>query len=533
MAEHIHRRARVGADTITPDDPRYADLASRGSKRFAGTPDYVRLVGSTNQVVAAVQDAVQEQRRLAVRSGGHCLEGFVADPAVQVVIDMSLMTDIYYDPAMGAFAVEAGARLGDAYRKLFLGWGVAIPAGVSPNVGVGGHVLGGGFGFLCRQHGLAVDHLYGVEVVVVDATGTASCVVATRAPSDPNQDLWWAHTGGGGGNFGIVTRYWFRSPSATGSDPATLLPAAPASVLTFNATWNWRDVDEPAFTRLVRNFGAWCERNSAPDDPATALYSTLALGHRQHGTLDLSGLVIAGADAERLLDAYLAAINDGVGVPHTYTTARKSWLAFALDPAPGLAGAHVEQAIFKLKDALLRRRFTDRQLAVAYDYLTRTDHDVGLSLGMATYGGRINRVASDATASAHRDAILTTSVSAGWEDPKDEAHTLAWVRQFYRDLFADTGGVPIPGAVSSGANINHPDVDLADPAWNTSGVPWHTIYYRDNYARLRQAKARWDLRNVFHHALSIRPSESSADRSHSSALLHDDPGRVHRSPRSS
>jgi hypothetical protein len=191
---------------------------------------------------------------------------------------------------------------------------------------------------------------------VVDATGIARSVVATREPSDSNQDLWWAHTGGGGGNFGIVTRYWFRSPGVAGSDPATLLPAAPASVLTFNAAWNWRDVDEPAFTRLVRNFGAWCERHSAPDDPATALYSTLALGCRQQGTLDLSGLVIAGAAADRLLDAHLAAINDGVDVPSTYTTARKSWLAFALDPAPGLAGVHVEQAIFKLKDALLRMR---------------------------------------------------------------------------------------------------------------------------------------------------------------------------------
>ena len=187
MAEQIHQRARIGADTITPDDPRYADLASRGSKRFAGTPDYVRLVSSTDQVVAAVQDAVREQRRVAVRSGGHCLEGFVADSAVRVVIDMSLMTDIYYDPTMGAFAIEAGARLGDAYRKLFLGWGVTIPAGVSPNVG--GHVLGGGFGFLCRLHGLAADHLYGVEVVVVDATGTARCVVATREASESQPRL--------------------------------------------------------------------------------------------------------------------------------------------------------------------------------------------------------------------------------------------------------------------------------------------------------------------------------------------------------
>ena len=269
---------RGAPDKVGPDDPRYADLLRRGfNKRFAGRPDYVRLVGSTEQVVDAVHDAVRDKLRVAVRSGGHCLEGLVADPAVRVVIDTSLMTDVYYDPEMGAFAIEAGATLGEAYRKLFLGWGVTIPAGESPDIGVGGHVLGGGFGFLCRQHGLAADHLYGVEVVVVDEAGTARSVVATREPSDPNRDLWWAHTGGGGGNFGVVTRYWFRSPGASGTDPAWLLPKAPDSVLAFRAAWNWDDIDEAAFTRLVRNFGDWCERNSDADSPYAKLYSMLFL----------------------------------------------------------------------------------------------------------------------------------------------------------------------------------------------------------------------------------------------------------------
>jgi aclacinomycin oxidase len=125
-------------------------------------------------------------------------------------------------------------------------------------------------------------------------------------------------------------------------------------------------------------------------------------------------------------------------------------------------------------------------------------------LGLATYGGMINTVASDATASAQRDSILTTSCTTGWIDPRDEARNLAWVRAFYRELFADTGGVPVPGVVSDGAFINHPDVDLADPAWNTSGVPWHTLYYKNNYRRLQHVKARWDPRNVFHHALAVR-----------------------------
>ena len=83
----MNERPRVGPDKVGPEDPRYADLVRRGfNKRFAGKPDYVRLVGSTAQVVDAVQDAVREKLRVVVRSGGHCLEGFVADPAVRVVM---------------------------------------------------------------------------------------------------------------------------------------------------------------------------------------------------------------------------------------------------------------------------------------------------------------------------------------------------------------------------------------------------------------------------------------------------------------
>jgi FAD/FMN-containing dehydrogenase len=152
---------------IGPDDPRYPDLLQkRFNKRFTGRPDNVRLVQSTAQVVEALQEAVRDELRVVVRSGGHCLEGFVSDPEVRVVIDMSLMNDLRFDPQMGGFAVEAGVTLGEAYRKLYLGWGVTVPAGESPDVGFGGHVVGGAFGFLCRQHGLAADHLHAVEVVV-------------------------------------------------------------------------------------------------------------------------------------------------------------------------------------------------------------------------------------------------------------------------------------------------------------------------------------------------------------------------------
>ncbi|CAL1518955.1 FAD-binding oxidoreductase [Chitinophaga sp. MM2321] len=504
--QHSSHHTRVTTGKITPADPRYNDLAGRGfNKRFAGRPAYIRLVGSVAEVVDAVQEAVNEKLRVVVRSGGHCLEGFVSNPEVRVVIDTSLMSEVYYDATMNAFAVEAGATMGEVYRKLFLGWGVTIPAGESPDIGAGGHILGGAFGFICRGYGLAADYLYGVEIVVVAETGTARSVVATRNPADPNHDLWWGHTGAGGGNFGIVTRYWLRTPGAPGTDPRLLLPAAPESVLVFRVAWNWVDIDQRAFTTLMRNFGIWCERNSDADSPYTGLHSMFSFWRQQYGKVELFGLSTAGAAATQHFEAHLAAVNDNVGAPCTHTLEKCSWLAFATNPFPEFFNPGVD-ARFKFKDAFLRKPFTDHQMAVAYDYLTRTDHDVvGGSLGLVTYGGMVNTVAQDATAAAQRDAVLSTSCTVGWMDPQVESCMLAWVRAFYRDLYADTGGVPVPGEQCDGAMINHPDTDLADPAWNTSGVPWHTLYYKENYGRLQQIKRRWDPHNIFHHALSIRP----------------------------
>jgi aclacinomycin oxidase len=491
---------RIGAD-----DPRYrAVVAKQFNKRFNAAPDYVRLVRSTDEVVSAVQDAVTERRRLVVTSGGHCLEGFVSDPAVRVILDVSPMKGVAFDVERGAIAVEAGATVGETFRALFDAWGVVVPLGEYPGIGMGGHVAGGAFGFLCRQLGLAADYLYGVEVVTVDAAGRARAVVATREATDPHRDLWWAFTGAGGGNLGVVTRYWFRSPGASGDDPAKLLPRAPASITTFRAEWSWTDIDQPRFRRLLRNHGAWSEQTSAPDSPFASLWSLLLVHRKQLGKIFIRGLSTSAAGAQ--IDEFLAAVCDGVGTPGAVDRATMPWLDFALNPFPDLFAPPPPGGVStKVKDALLRRRFDDRQIDVAYDYLTRDDFDVmGGALGFATYGGQVNAVPEGATASAQRDAILDMACNAGWLDPKDEAANLGWVRGFYRELFADSGGVPVPGDAYAGAFINHPDTDLADPSLNTSGVPWHRLYFRDGYPRLQRIKARWDPGDVFRHALSIR-----------------------------
>ena len=135
--------------------------------------------------------------------------------------------------------------------------------------------------------------------------------------------------------------------------------------------------------------------------------------------------------------------------------------------------------------------------------MTEWNEVPGGNLGLATYGGQVNAVASDATASVQRSAILDTACAVGWLNAKDEAKSLEWVRKCYSDLYQETGGVPVPGKQAGGCMIAHPDNDMADPAWNKSGVPWHTFYYQDNYPRLQKVKATWDPCNIFRHSLSV------------------------------
>lgn len=119
------------------------------------------MIRSTSDAELALRQAVDAGKRVSVRSGGHCFADLVCNPEVQVLLDLSGMNRVGYDPRLRAFAIEPGARLLNAYEGLYNGWGVTIPGGMCWSVGAGGHVSGGGYGLLSRAHGLVVDHLYG------------------------------------------------------------------------------------------------------------------------------------------------------------------------------------------------------------------------------------------------------------------------------------------------------------------------------------------------------------------------------------
>jgi hypothetical protein len=495
-----------GPVTVDSGDPRYPELVTAFNRRWAGNPASVQLLGSTAQVRAAVAAAAQAGQRISVRGGGHCYANFVYNTSVQSVIDLSMMRRVYFDSNRSAFAVEGGALLGEVYPTLFRGYGVTLPGGHCPGTGIGGHATGGGHGMLSRQFGLITDHIDAVEMVVVDASRTAQVVVAERSGS--NSDLWWAVAGGGGGNFGVITRYWFRSPGATGTDPRRQLPNPPANLLMATATIPWTALSQPAFTTLVANLGTFFEQNSAPTSPYAKLSSILTIPHVSSGPLSLITLMDASdSAAPSLMAAYHDALFAGTGISSSIPYRTLPWMAVeeTINTATPLieTNATLRNAV---KSANLIKGFTADQISTVYANMTRTDYSNSLPALLqigAQAGGMINNVAKTATAIPYRSSCLLAFFHVYWADPSGDAVNIGWLRDLYGQVFAGTGGFPVPNDVYEGCVINLPDPDAVDPTLNRSGVAWQTLYYGTNYPRLQQVKAKWDPTNFFRHSMSI------------------------------
>ncbi|MBF6462549.1 FAD-binding oxidoreductase [Nocardia puris] len=487
-----------GLRVVGAGESEYLPLVLRGyNRRYGVRPDNVFLPSAGEQVREALARALSTGKGFAVRSGGHCFEDFVDNAGTRSIIDLGQLNGVRWDAEHRAFSVDAGAELKGVYEALHR-WGVTLPAGICLGVGMGGHVPGGGYGPLSRRFGLVADYLYGVEVVIVGADGEPRIVLATK--DGPHADLWWAHTGGGGGNFGVVTRFLFRSPDSDGAHPATALPKPPGLVM--HSRLVVPALSESAFVRLLGNYIAFFERYSAPGNRFAGLYAPLSFRTTGTGFAQLLILLDADApDARTRYDEFVAAVLDGVdALPVTQPITTTSYadtvsqVYYAKAPLPPRV---------KVKTGYLRRAYTEGQLRTFYRHITDLSVLGETELEFLPFGGAINAVAPDATAMPVRDSFMKMLIHTAWRLPEGDERHIAWARELYSDVYAETGGVPVPNERNGGSYINYPDPDLADPRWNRSGLPWHHFYYGDNYPKLLRAKETWDPRGVFRHALSI------------------------------
>lgn len=186
-------------------------------------------------------------KNLKITSGRHCYENFVYNQSTRAVIDMSGINQTGFDSGRNAYFVDAGCENWTVYRTLLNGFGKTLPAGSCYSVGAGGHITGGGYGLLSRMHGLTIDHLTAVDIVTWDASSRQATLrhVSSESASQDERDLFWALTGAGGGNFGVIVRYYFQD-----------LPDAPDHATLFSMAWDWSSISKEVFSDLLAAYAA-------------------------------------------------------------------------------------------------------------------------------------------------------------------------------------------------------------------------------------------------------------------------------------
>src|SRR5918996_6077333 len=197
----------IAGEVLTPEAAGYEEARKPAIARFHDVrPQAVVRCAAAEDVIAAI--AFADGLPVALRSGGHCFAG--RSTTTGMVIDVGPLDDVSVSD--GFATVGAGARLGHVYDAL-LEHGVTIPAGCGPEVGIAGLTLGGGLGIMGRRHGLTSDSLV-AATVAVDGR-----LVTCDEQHEP--ELFWALRGAGGGRFGIVTSFTFRTvppPQVTAFD---------------------------------------------------------------------------------------------------------------------------------------------------------------------------------------------------------------------------------------------------------------------------------------------------------------------------
>ena len=507
---------------------------SAGSIYICSTPD---------DAFAALRDALRKKERPTIRSGGHCYEGFVSNNPGGAIIDIGLMTGIFTDVAVHlenhathayGFEVRAGNQLWDTYANLYKRTGKTIPGGTCYSVGSGEHIVGGGYGGLSRLHGLVVDWLSGVDVLVVDAHGN---VRPLHANATQHAGLFKLCRGGGGGNVGLITSYYFDD-----------MPVAPQQVATLGLQYPWflfRN-DKTRFGEFLNTYAQFM-LNADTDSRTYGLFTGMGLTHVTAGGIWI-GMQYSD-ESGGLTD--LTPLNDfvntmkpfGPKLLDTYLAGSGMRLPFVPSNAPlvsGLpAGAQVFDWLFavqsgnssgnnqrgKYKSSYMKSGFTQAEIDALFQYLTvvnaNDSHFAHSLVQIDSYGGAINHVcstnngfnpANNQTAVAQRSSILKLQYQTYWTDPADDDKHLSWLRDFYYAVHAQDGynGTPYPTSAAlpnsryEGCYINYPDVDML--TGKTAGLPgysWGELYYPGIYNELVAIKKHYDPLNIFHHAMSL------------------------------
>jgi FAD/FMN-containing dehydrogenase len=466
----------------------YPSLTQSYNRRSQGAPRYIARCFTSEGVRLALELALRDGLTpVTVRAGGHCFEDFVTSNRGGLLIDVSPLSAINRNSS-GVYQIGAGCTLGNIYSQLDSLWGAVIPGGSCPSVGIAGHALGGGYGFLSNRHGLVADYLTGIELVTINERGQVNKGYFDASTTE-GANVLWAHQGGGG-QFGIVTRLDFAE-----------LPARPARIAIGRLEWRWSDLNLSRFSALLQAFTRYCEANKSVTAEGGKLFASLRITHVSSGNLRLN--VVSSdsnaSDLKVLLDRMLNAA--GIRARTGSRLSSTSKLAYTANGIPyeivswkdcvSIFGGANPTTRSKQKSAFVRRALSDPHIKVLYKYL-REDTAVrgNASFDIASFGGAINSRAVSSSAFRERRAAMRILTQVYWPDQVHDALNIDWSRRFHGELFANQGGEPLPSYYWGGSYINYPDRDL---------VNYKLLYYGLNLKRLISIKRKLDPLHFFKH----------------------------------
>ncbi len=447
-------RKKIKGRVISSQDDEYSQACTIFYGGIERKPAAIVRVAGDEDVRRVVELAHETGMELAVRSGGHSTAGHSLSNG-GIVLDLGDMQGLDIDPKNRTAWAETGLTAGE-YTLAADTHDLATGFGDTATVGIGGITLGGGIGYLSRKHGLTIDHLLAADIVTADGQ-------LRRVDAENHPDLFWAIRGGGG-NFGVVTRFQFRLHK-TGKvfGGMLVLPATPETIAGFIA-----------------------ETQSAPDELSTIANIMPAppmpfLPPEQHGKLVILAMMVYAGDPEmgmnmaipfRKLAKPLADMLHPMRYPEIYPPEDPSYHPTAVGHTMFLD--HIDRDAAK----------------TIINFLQASDAPLRV-VQLRVMGGAIGRIHKDATAFYHRDSNIMANLAAFYTSPEDRIVRQEWLKDFSTTLRQE----------DTAAYVNFLGDEGVDRV--------RAAYPGETWARLAAIKARYDPTNLFRLNQNIPPASAS------------------------
>lgn len=445
--------SEISGRVITPADPEYDELRKVKLGGVDARPAAIVRVASAEDVARANRHARDAGLELAVRSGGHSGAGHgTVDGGL--VIDVRDMNAIEIDPEGRTAWVGSGATAAEVTTAA-AEHGLAVGFGDTGSVGVGGLTLGGGIGFLVRKYGLTIDSVIGAEIVTADGD-------VLQIDEDSHPDLFWAIRGGGG-NFGVVTRFRYRLHPLDGVVGGIMVLPATAEVLA----------------------GFIAAAEAAPEEMSTIANVMPCppmpfVAEEHHGTKVILAFLCYAGDADageaamapfRALAEPLADLVKPISYPEMYMP----------EPEPeGPAPTFVGVSFFLDRVDLPVARTLMKALDGTPEEMRMTQ--------LRVLGGAMARVPADATAFAHRSSRIMGIVVGMYDGPEQLAVRHAWANETVAGIRQSDSGVYVNFLDDEG--LERIRAAYPGPTWD----------------RLLEVKQRYDPTNLFRRNQNVRPA---------------------------